>query len=78
MSVKPPTKIVRLDLRYTDANALSYKDFCNSAHEIQRQIRNAKNTLSSRLYFDTLHIKKIECGCKRDGEKRGLQDGSSV
>lgn len=64
------TKVVRLDLRFVDTEELDYKSFCSAAFEIQKQIRSAKNALSSRLYFDLLHEKELERGYKKDGTQK--------
>lgn len=67
---KKLTKVVRLDLRFVDTDEFSYKKFCSVAFEIQKQIRSAKNALSSRLYFDLIHEKELECGYKKDGKQK--------
>lgn len=70
---KKLTKIVRLDLHFVDTDELSYKTFCTNAFEIQKQIRSAKNALSSILYFDLVHEKEIERGYKKDGEQKSAR-----
>lgn len=74
---KAITKIVRLDLEYISSNECDRTEFDKIVHELQSQIRDAKNTISSILYFDLLTDYKIKPGDKRDGNQKSKRAACS-